>query len=130
VRLRPPGQAKPIPAIVLLLAFGLLPGQAIAGKTAKAPIDPRKVFDIDLPHGCVLTSEPGPDFQVFFAECKGENYAGVYLGDTPDMSIPHSRILKTGLDYPEQMQVWSTNVPANQELADKIAASVRLRVRK
>jgi len=46
------------------------------------------------------------------------------------MSSPNSRILKTGLNFPEEMQVWSTNVPSNQALADKIAASVRLRLRR
>jgi len=59
--------------------------------------------------------------------CKDVTYAGVYAGNAADRQMPRSRLLKTSLQWPSEIQVWSLVVPNDQARADLIAASVRLR---
>lgn len=90
--------------------------------------DGRDAFDIMLPKDCNLTSnDTQMDFQVFRVVCGEIAYAAVYVGNAADQSIPRSRLLPTPFDWPSQVQAWSFSVPSDQDRADQIAASVRVR---
>jgi hypothetical protein len=114
----------------IVLAFSL--GSAIHAY-AEQPVvlpDPRSVFDVDLPAGCNLSDHSGPDFSVFYVDCNGTTYAGIYVGNAADQSVPRSKLIETGYGFPSEIQVWSNEIPSDQEKAEKIAASVKLRPRK
>ena len=88
----------------------------------------RDAFDITLPTGCRMTSTDAQmDFQVFRVLCGEAPYAAVYVGNAADRSIPRSRLLPTPFSWPSEVQAWSLSVPNDQERADQIAASVRVR---
>ncbi|HVI34064.1 hypothetical protein [Phenylobacterium sp.] len=88
----------------------------------------RDAFDIALPTGCRMTStETQMDFQVFRVLCGEVPYAAVYVGNAADASIPRSRLLPTPFSWPREVQAWSLSVPNDQDRADQIAASVRVR---
>jgi len=87
----------------------------------------RDPFDIDLPKDCRLESRNGPDFDVFYILCNDTQYGGIYVGNAPDTTIQPSRLIKTGLEFPADIQVWTVPVADDQARADAIAASVRAR---
>lgn len=91
--------------------------------------DGRKAFDIALPSGCEINTEGVKlDFQTFRVSCGGVPYAGLYVGNFADKSVPRSRLLATPYSWPSEVQVWSLEVPKDQAGADRIAASVRVRI--
>ena len=114
--------------IVAMLAVG---AAAVSGVAPAAQLaHGRDAFVVDVPPGCVergTRDDLNIDYQVFYFSCRGKTYAGVYVGNAARSDIPRSRVIRTGLEWPAQVQVWSKVVPDDQQKADKIAASVRLR---
>ncbi|PLR25091.1 hypothetical protein SGCZBJ_12715 [Caulobacter zeae] len=99
--------------------------------TRNGSLDGRAAFDIDLPDDCRMTTKGFMvDYQVFKVTCGKGDYAGVYVGNFGDETVPRSRTLRTQFGWPTQVQVWSNIVPGDQARADAIAASVRLRALK
>lgn len=88
----------------------------------------RGLFVVSLPRGCAI-DDGGvkEDFQVFYVNCGGVDYAGIYAGNAPNPDVPRSRVLATGAEWPTHLQVWSDQVLGDQAKADAIAASVALR---
>ena len=121
--------AKAAPAAWVILAV-FAASQARADPSSKAELNNgREAFDIELPSACQITTKGrGLDFQVFYVVCGGVDYAGVYVGNAADRSTPRSRLLPTSFDWPAEVQVWSDVVTGDQDEADKIAASVRLKL--
>jgi len=106
-------------------ASAWMAAQAVDAATPRPDAD--APFAIDLPQGCQIDKRPGPDFFVYYVACHGTTYAGVYVGNFADRSVPRSRLIKTGRQFPAEIQVWSVAVPNDQARADAIAASVKLR---
>ena len=98
----------------------------LCAQTVTLP-DPRSVFTLELPNGCTVVRREGlpPDFEVYDVLCHSAPYAGIYVGNFPDRKI-EGRILETHRpQWPELIQIWSDQVPNDQEQANRIAASVR-----
>ena len=118
-------------AILLVAACSAQPqsGAAVPKLPKAALEDGRAAFEIDLPSDCEMTSAgPKLDFQTFRVSCGGIQYAGLYVGNFADRSVPRSRLLPAPYAWPSEVQVWSLKVPKDQARADRIADSVRVRV--
>lgn len=99
--------------------------------TRNGSMNARAAFDVDLPDDCQMTTRGlMVDYQVFNVTCGKRDYAGVYVGNFGDATVPRSRTLSTQFGWPTQVQVWSNAVPGDQARADAIAASVSLRALK
>lgn len=119
-------------AILLVAACSPRPESSAAVLKLPKPAleDGRAAFDIDLPSDCEMTSAGLKlDFQTFSVSCGGIQYAGLYVGNFADRSVPRSRLLPAPYTWPSEVQVWSLEVPKDQARADKIADSVRVRAR-
>ena len=121
----------------LTIALAIWIGIGIGTSAAPTKADPiagrgltdgRDAFDIEIPSKCTMATKGRRiDFEVFYVTCGSVDYAGVYVGNFADRTVARSRLLKTGFDWPAEVQVWSDIVPADQTRADAIAASVRVR---
>jgi hypothetical protein len=91
-------------------------------------VDAQDAFSVDIPDGCQMTAAAGDvDYRVFRVTCGAIDYAGVYVGNSANLTVPRSRVTRTDFHWPAQVQTWSLIVPGDQEKADRIAASVSVR---
>lgn len=126
-------------------------GAAAAGMVqARAPQEPP--FILDLPPGFSVKARPrGVDFDVYDVMKGDVGYASIYVGNYANFPMnsaakivdgPKSNVriaetprpgggvrreyqIRTRADWPSMLHVWSQDVPGDQALADRIAASVR-----
>ena len=114
--------------VILLVSVLAVSHPDLGEAVGPALQDGRQAFDVDLPSDCTMTGgDPRMDFEVFLITCGAVDYAGVYVGNAANESMPRSRLLAAPYQWPSQVQVWSLQVSADQARADRIAASVRLR---
>jgi hypothetical protein len=126
-------------------------GAALAGGV-QARAAQELPFLLDLPPGFVVKARPrGPDFDVYDVLKGDVGYVGVYVGNYANFPMntaakvidgprPNIRIaesprpgggvrreyqIRTRSDWPSMLHIWPQDVPGDQALADRIAASVR-----
>ena len=114
--------------LALAVALGAMAGTAGAAPPVFDVGRARAAFTVDLPDGCALEDgQVRASFAIFYVNCEGRVYAGIYAGNAADREMPRSRVIITESRWPSEVQAWAVDVPDAQARADAIVASVRAR---